>query len=85
MKASILPRVPICAACAGALAGGIALFAFDGESMSEAARLADTIVVMRAGRVEQTGTMAALRGAPATPYVRALVRRALDTARELLS
>jgi tetratricopeptide (TPR) repeat protein len=40
MKVSIRPRVPLCAACAGALAGGVALFAFDGERSSEAARLA---------------------------------------------
>ncbi|HEY6993641.1 MAG TPA: tetratricopeptide repeat protein [Xanthobacteraceae bacterium] len=40
MKASIRPRMPLCAACAGALAGGVALFAFDGERMSEVARLA---------------------------------------------
>jgi tetratricopeptide (TPR) repeat protein len=40
MKASIRPRMPLCAACAGALAGGVALFAFDGERTSAAARLA---------------------------------------------
>jgi osmoprotectant transport system ATP-binding protein len=47
------------------------------HDLSEAARLGDTIVVMRAGQVEQHGTMAALRDTPATPYVRALVERAL--------
>src|SRR5437867_7361836 len=47
------------------------------HDLAEAARLADAIVVMRAGRVEQRGTMAELRGAPATDYVRALVQRAL--------
>ena len=48
------------------------------HDLSEAARLGDTIVVMRAGHVEQHGTIAELRGAPATPYVRALVARALS-------
>ena len=47
------------------------------HDLSEAARLGDTIVVMRAGHVEQHGTIAALRDTPATPYVRALVARAL--------
>jgi osmoprotectant transport system ATP-binding protein len=47
------------------------------HDLSEAARLGDTIVVMRAGHVEQRGTIAELRDAPATPYVRALVERAL--------
>jgi osmoprotectant transport system ATP-binding protein len=47
------------------------------HDLSEAARLGDTIVVMRAGQVEQRGTMAELRDTPATPYVRALVERAL--------
>ena len=47
------------------------------HDLGEAARLADTIVVMRAGQVEQHGTMAQLRDTPATSYVRALVERAL--------
>jgi osmoprotectant transport system ATP-binding protein len=47
------------------------------HDLGEAARLADSIVVMRAGQVEQSGTMAELRESPATPYVRALVERAL--------
>jgi osmoprotectant transport system ATP-binding protein len=46
------------------------------HDLSEAARLGDAIVVMRAGHVEQRGTMAEVRDAPATPYVRALVERA---------
>ena len=46
------------------------------HDLAEAARLADTIVVMRAGGVEQSGTVAELRAAPATPYVRALFDRA---------
>ena len=47
------------------------------HDLAEAARLADEIVVLRAGRVEQHGSIAALRDAPATDYVRALVARAL--------
>jgi osmoprotectant transport system ATP-binding protein len=47
------------------------------HDLSEAALLGDTIVVMRAGHVEQRGTMAELRDTPATPYVRALVDRAM--------
>jgi tetratricopeptide (TPR) repeat protein len=44
LKAPIRPRMPLCAACAGALAGGVALIAFDGERASEAARLAAATV-----------------------------------------
>jgi len=33
---------------------------------------------MRAGRVEQRGTLDALRAAPATPYVAELLERALE-------
>ena len=47
------------------------------HDLSEAARLAEKIVVMRAGRIEQRGTIADLRDAPSTPYVRALIERAL--------
>ena len=47
------------------------------HDLSEAAHLATVIVVMRAGHVEQRGTIADLRDAPATPYVRELVARAL--------
>ena len=39
MKAPSRLRMPLCAACAGALAGGVTLLAFDGERMSEGARL----------------------------------------------
>lgn len=55
------------------------------HDLGEGARLADTIAVMRAGRIEQQGRMATLRDAPATPYVRALVARALASARVLQS
>jgi osmoprotectant transport system ATP-binding protein len=47
------------------------------HDLSEAARLADTIVVMRSGRIEQRGTIAELRDSAATPYVHALVARAM--------
>jgi osmoprotectant transport system ATP-binding protein len=53
------------------------------HDLGEAARLGDTIVVMRAGYVEQQGTMAQLRDTPATQYVRALVGRALAQAEAL--
>jgi osmoprotectant transport system ATP-binding protein len=46
------------------------------HDLAEAARLADEIVVMRAGRVEQKGTMRALISAPATEYVARLIERA---------
>jgi tetratricopeptide (TPR) repeat protein len=39
MKAPSRLRMPLCAACAGALAGGVTLLAFDGERTSEGARL----------------------------------------------
>lgn len=55
------------------------------HDLAEAARLADEIVVMRAGRVEQRGTMATLRNAPATDYVRALVGHATAGAEGLNS
>jgi osmoprotectant transport system ATP-binding protein len=47
------------------------------HDLAEAARLADELVVMRAGRVEQRGSIAALASAPATPYVATLLERAL--------
>ena len=53
------------------------------HDLSEAARLGDTIVVMRAGHVEQHGTIAALRDSPATKYVQALVERALAQLKSL--
>ena len=55
------------------------------HDLSEAARLGDAIVVMRAGRVEQHGTIAELRDAPATPYVRSLVDGALAQLQSLES
>jgi len=46
------------------------------HDLAEAARLADQVVVMRNGRVEQAGRVADLHRAPATPYVQALFDRA---------
>ena len=46
------------------------------HDLAEAFLLADRIAVLRAGRVEQVGTAAELRGGPATPYVRELLERA---------
>jgi osmoprotectant transport system ATP-binding protein len=46
------------------------------HDLVEAARLADEVAVMRAGRIEQRGPMAALIANPATEYVAALVDRA---------
>jgi osmoprotectant transport system ATP-binding protein len=50
------------------------------HDLGEAARLADEIVVMRAGHIEQRGTIAALERNPATPYVAMLVDRARTAA-----
>ena len=46
------------------------------HDLAEAARLADEIVVLRGGRVEQRGTLAQLQNQPATPYVEMLLARA---------
>ena len=55
------------------------------HDLAEAARMADTIVVMRNGRIEQRGTIRELRDAPATDYVRTLLERATSAARELVA
>lgn len=47
----------------------------------EADYLANELVVMRAGRVEQRGTLDAMLATPATPYVASLLDRALAGAR----
>jgi osmoprotectant transport system ATP-binding protein len=46
------------------------------HDLAEAGRLADEVVVMRKGRVEQSGTMRSLISAPATEYVARLIERA---------
>ena len=46
------------------------------HDLAEAGRLADEVVVMRAGRIEQRGAMRALIRAPATEYVARLIERA---------
>ena len=46
------------------------------HDLAEAGRLADEVVVMRAGRIEQQGTMHTLISAPATQYVARLIERA---------
>jgi len=43
------------------------------HDVDEALALADVLVVMRAGRIEQVGAPLALLGAPATPYVAELL------------
>jgi hypothetical protein len=39
MKASSRLRMPLCAACAGAMVGGVTLLAFDGEGRTDGSRL----------------------------------------------
>ena len=51
------------------------------HDLLEADFLADKIVVMRAGRIEQRGVLDAMLAAPATPYVASLLERALAGAR----
>ena len=46
------------------------------HDLAEAGRLADEVAVMRAGRIEQQGTMRTLIRAPATEYVARLIERA---------
>jgi osmoprotectant transport system ATP-binding protein len=49
------------------------------HDLAEAARLADTIVVMRAGRIEQAATIAVLSENPATEYVARLIAQVRAT------
>jgi osmoprotectant transport system ATP-binding protein len=53
------------------------------HDLAEAARLADAIAVMRAGRVEQCAPAATLLDAPATEYVATLFARALAASARL--
>lgn len=53
------------------------------HDLAEAGRLADAIAVMRDGRIEQVGTMRTLRDAPATPYVEALIAKAISASTAL--
>jgi len=46
------------------------------HDLAEAGRLADEVVVMRSGRIEQHGTMRTLIAAPASEYVARLIERA---------
>jgi osmoprotectant transport system ATP-binding protein len=46
------------------------------HDLAEAGRLADQVVVMKAGRIEQQGTMQTLISAPATEYVARLIEQA---------
>ncbi|HJU74774.1 MAG TPA: ABC transporter ATP-binding protein [Gemmatimonadaceae bacterium] len=48
------------------------------HDLREARKLADRVVVMRAGRIEQDAPLRQLVSQPATPYVAELIRRALD-------
>lgn len=53
------------------------------HDLAEAARLANEIGVMRAGRIEQRGILDELYTSPATEYVAALLDRALATSAHL--
>lgn len=53
------------------------------HDLLEAEFLADEIVVMRAGRIEQRGTLRAIVASPATPFVKSLLDRALAGARRI--
>ena len=50
------------------------------HDLGEAAHVADEIAVMRAGRIEQTGTASTLIASPASAYVATLFARALAAA-----
>lgn len=55
------------------------------HDLAEAARLADDVVVMRRGKVEQRGPMSQLAKAPATEYVALLIERARASLQGLLA
>jgi osmoprotectant transport system ATP-binding protein len=54
------------------------------HDMAEAARMANDIVVMHNGRIDQRGTIRDLRENPATDYVRVLMKSALDQVEPLI-
>lgn len=55
------------------------------HDLAEAARLADDVVVMRRGKIEQRGPMQRLVSAPATEYVARLIRQARASLEGLLA
>ena len=55
------------------------------HDLAEAARLADDVVVMRRGEIEQRGPMSKLVRAPATEYVALLIERARASLEGLLA
>ena len=55
------------------------------HDLAEAGRLAEEVVVMRTGRIEQRGSMRDLVNAPATEYVAKLIERARTGLEALVS
>jgi len=55
------------------------------HDLAEAARLADTVVVMRKGKIEQRGAMQRLVSSPATDYVARLIEQARASLEGLLA
>lgn len=55
------------------------------HDLAEAARLADDVVVMRKGKIEQRGPMSRLVSAPATEYVARLIQQARASLEGLLA
>jgi len=55
------------------------------HDLAEAARLADDVVVMRSGKIEQRGPMRRLVSAPATEYVARLIEQARASLEGLLA
>ncbi|MFL5528177.1 MAG: ATP-binding cassette domain-containing protein [Gemmatimonadaceae bacterium] len=55
------------------------------HDLAEAGRLADEVVVMRAGKIEQRGPMRTLISAPATQYVGRLIQQARASLQGLLA
>ncbi len=53
------------------------------HDIAEAARLGDSIAVMRCGKIEQTGNLAELRDNPVTTYVEKLIAQAMHAAQVL--